>query len=72
MSNNKQIFDEDINLVAIMGSKVRGKNLNLNLPRRTMHKSHTKFTYPSKLQLVLGMENFVMCKIVEQTSKPQG
>jgi hypothetical protein len=39
---------------------------------RTMHKSHTKFTYPSKLQLVLGMENFVMCKIVEQTSKPQG
>jgi len=39
---------------------------------RTMHKSHTKFTYPSKLQLVLGMENFVMGKIVEQTSKPQG
>ncbi len=37
-----------------------------------MHKSHTKFTYPSKLQLVLGMENFVMCKIVEQTFKPQG
>jgi hypothetical protein len=37
-----------------------------------MHQSHTEFASPSMLQLPVGMENFPVCKIVVQTSEPQG
>lgn len=37
-----------------------------------MLQSHIRISYPSKLQLPMGMENSPMYKIVEKTFKPKG
>jgi ribosomal protein L32E len=38
---------------------------------KSMHQNHIELTSPSKLQLPGGMEQILIYKIVEQTSKPQ-
>jgi hypothetical protein len=54
--------------------EIKGKRqkFKLHLPKNNYASKPYRICIPFKLQLSIGMENSSTCKIVEQTSKPQG
>lgn len=56
---------EALTFIEIMKTKGLMQKIKLQLTQTNfVYQDHIGFAYPSKWQLPMGMENFLMCKIV--------